>query len=166
MNTFMRDFVTEYNLNIRLHNEVMLEYNRNINRMMDELHRPSFRVPPPTPFQYSNRLDVEYLIHLLSQHNTLSQIQIDNATQMVAYNAETFSSSQCPISLDDFVENEMVCQIIHCGHIFKERNIMRWLETHRCCPVCRHDIRESAPNYNTDISGNTFELPLRFNGRN
>lgn len=164
---FTRAFMTEYNENIRLHNEMMSEYNRNVTRMIGILHQPTV-----TPVQSTSRSDIETLIYLLSQNNTLSRIQIENATRLVAYNAETFSSTQCPISLDDFVENEIVCQIIHCRHIFKQRNIMRWLETHTCCPVCRHDLIESEENtniqsnFNTDISGNTLEFPMRFNERN
>ena len=179
---FMRTFITEYNHTIRTHNDMMLEYNRNVSRIVDILNR-SPDAPPPTPARSSSRSDIATLIYLLSQTNVddipagLTRAQIENATQVVAYTADNFNSTQCPISLDEFVENEMVCQIIHCQHIFKQRNITRWLETHTCCPVCRHDLREpeentniwsSLFNRNADISGNdvyTFELPLRFNGR-
>jgi len=111
----------------------------------------------------------------------LSPIQIANATENVLYTTETFPEiTQCPISLDEFEDGEVVCQIRHCRHIFKSRNIRRWFETHTCCPVCRHDLEnpnpESAPssiwsslfNRSLDVSGNdvyTVEFPLRFNER-
>ena len=176
---FMRAFITEYNHTIRTHNDMMLEYNRNIGRIIDILNHS----PDAPPDRSSSRSDIATLIYLLSQTNAddrpvgLSSAQIESATRLVAYTTDNFNSTQCPISLDDFVENEMVCQIIHCQHIFKQRTITRWLETHTCCPVCRHDLRgpeentniwSNLFNQNTDVSGNdvyTFEFPLRFNGR-
>lgn len=162
---FMRAFTTEYNQTIRTHNDMMLEYNRNIANIIDILNR-SPDTPPSTPVRSSSRSDIASLIYLLSQTDAddrLSRVQIENATQNVAYTVNTFNETQCPISLDDFVENEMICQIIHCRHIFKQRNLMIWLETHTCCPVCRHNLREPLENTNTwsnlfnrdvDISGN------------
>ena len=176
---FMRTFITEYNQTIRTHNDMMLEYNRNVSNIIDILNRS----PDTTPVRSSSRSDIATLIYLLSQTNVddipvgLTRAQIESVTQTVAYTTDNFNSTQCPISLDEFVENEMVCQIVHCRHIFKQRTITRWLETHTCCPVCRHDLREPGENTNiwsnlfnrgADISGNdvyTFEFPLRFNGR-
>ena len=180
---FMRTFITDYNQTIRTHNDMMLEYNRNVTSIIDILNR-SPDAPPPTPTnRSSSRADIATLIHLLSQAGPnerpvgLSRTQIESATHIVAYVTDNFNTTQCPISLDEFVENEMVCQIIHCRHIFKRRNIMRWLETNAHCPVCRYDLREPEENtniwsnlfnQNTDVSVNdvyTFEFPLRFNGR-
>ena len=165
---FMRTFISEYNQTIRTHNDMMLEYNRNVTNIIDILSRPP-DAPPSTPVRSSSRSDIAALINLLNRSDRpvgLSRTQIESATQTVTYATDNFNTTQCPISLDDFVENEMVCQIIHCRHVFKQRNITRWLETNAHCPVCRHDLRE--PEENTiDISGNvhTFEIPLRFNGR-
>lgn len=166
---FMRTFVADYNQTIRTHNDMMLEYNRNVTNIIDILSHPP-DTPPSTPVRSSSRSDITALINLLNQSDRpvgLSRTQIDDATQLVAYATDNFNTTQCPISLDDFVENEIVCQITHCRHIFKQRAIMRWLETNSCCPVCRHNLRE--PEENTmDVSGNdvyTFEIPLRFNGR-
>ena len=176
---FMRTFITEYNQTIRTHNDMMLEYNRNVSNIIDILNRS----PDAPPVRSSSRSDIATLIYLLSQTTVddipvgLTRAQIESATRTVAYTTDNFNSTQCPISLDEFVENEMVCQIVHCRHIFKQRTITRWLETHTCCPVCRHDLREPGENTNiwsnlfnrgADISGNdvyTFEFPLRFNGR-
>jgi hypothetical protein len=45
--------------------------------------------------------------------------------------------------LEDFVENEEVCQIKQCGHVFKKNSIMRWFSaSHVHCPVCRYDLRD------------------------
>ena len=153
---FMRAFITEYNQTIRTHNDMMLEYNRNVSNIIDILNRS----PDTIPVRSSSRSDIETLVYLLSQTGPnersigLSLTQIESASQTVAYTIDNFNSTQCPISLDDFVENEMVCQIVHCRHIFKQRNIMRWFETHTCCPVCRYDLREPEENENTNVYGN------------
>jgi hypothetical protein len=189
---FLRTFIAEYNQIIRTHTEMMSEYNRNVRNILTLIQRNgeygSAPTPAPTPTtRSSNRSDIATLIYLLSQAGVeetrvgLSPIQIANATENVLYTTETFPEiTQCPISLDEFEDGEVVCQIRHCRHIFKARNIRRWFETHTCCPVCRHDLEnpnpESAPssiwsslfNRSLDVSGNdvyTVEFPLRFNER-
>ena len=73
---------------------------------------------------------------------SLSRGQIQTATRNIHYTTD-LSYNVCPISLEDFVENEEVCQIKQCGHIFKKNNIMRWFSaSHVHCPVCRYDLRD------------------------
>ena len=184
---FLRTFINEYNQIIRTHTEMMSEYNSNIRNILSIIQRNGeyTHTPASTPTtRSSSRSDIAALIYLLSQAGVddvragLSQSQIENATESVLYTPDAFPEiTQCPISLDEFADGELVCQIRHCRHIFKRRNIMRWLETHTCCPVCRHDLEnsnpESAPssiwsslfNRSLDVSGNdvyTVEFPLRF----
>ena len=191
---FLRTFIAEYNQIIRTHTEMMSEYNRNVRNILTLIQRNgeygSTPTPAPTPTtRSSNRSDIATLIYLLSQAGVeetragLSPIQIANATENVLYTTESFPEiTQCPISLDEFEDGEVVCQIRHCRHIFKARNIRRWFETHTCCPVCRHDLENPNPesassqtpsssiwsslfNRSLDVSGNdvyTVEFPLRF----
>lgn len=192
---FLRSFVSEYNQIMHTHSEMMLEYNHNVSNIMRILQRGQDMVPPTTPAstpiptqsRTSNRSDIETLIYLLSQANTeeitigLTPAQILSATQIVTYTPGSFNETQCPISLEEFRENERVCQIRHCQHIFRRPNLLRWFESHVGCPVCRHDLRgdteennnnESASVssmlstlFNSDVSGNgvySFEFPLRF----
>ena len=188
---FLRTFINEYNQIIRTHTEMMSEYNSNIRNILSIIQRTSdyghTHTPASTPTtRSSSRSDIATLIYLLSQAGVddaragLSQSQIENATESVLYTPDAFPEiTQCPISLDEFEDGELVCQIRHCRHIFKRRNIMRWLETHICCPVCRHDLESSSSepvrarsgiwsslfNRSSDISGNdiyTVEFPLRF----
>ena len=73
----------------------------------------------------------------------LSKSQIKKGTEDVMYTSELFHDrTKCPISLDDFDDNEIVCKIRHCRHIFKRDYIMRWFENRTCCPVCRHNLKE------------------------
>lgn len=194
---FLRAFVSEYNQTIHTHSEMMLEYNRNVSNIIRILQRTQDMAPPPTPAstpvaRTSNRSDIATLIYLLSQANTevrLTPAQILSATQIITYTPGSFNETQCPISLEEFIENEPVCQIRHCRHIFHRRNLRRWFDTHTCCPVCRHDLREDAEENNenennenennantrvssvlsslfdSDVSGNgvySFEFPIRF----
>jgi len=196
----LRTFISEYNQIIRTHTEMMSEYNRNVRNIITLIQRNGeyTHTTAPTPTtRSSSRSDIATLIYLLSQAGVddvragLSQSQIANATESIIYTSEAFPEiTQCPISLDEFEDGELVCQIRHCRHIFKRRNIMRWFETRTCCPVCRHDLENSnneptsaglpVPasastniwanifNRSSDVSGNdvyTVEFPLRFNER-
>lgn len=72
--------------------------------------------------------------------------QIRNATRSIIYspNNVNISNSSCPITLEPFEEQQMLTQIIYCGHVFSQDGINRWFETNVRCPICRYDIR----NYN------------------
>jgi len=167
---------------MRTHLEIIVDYNRNVTNILQSMQD----IPPTpvsTPTRTSNRSDIATLIYLLSQVNTqehdtgLTREQFDNATESVSYVAGNFNETQCPISLEEFTENELICQIRHCRHIFRHSNITRWFRSHFECPVCRHDLRETTVEndtlhisnllsnlLNTDVSGNTtytFEIPIQ-----
>jgi len=72
--------------------------------------------------------------------NRLSPQQIANATQNVIYN-ESMGEERCPITLDNFIVGENICQIKHCRHIFKPDALMNWFNRNVRCPVCRYDLR-------------------------
>jgi hypothetical protein len=82
-----------------------------------------------------------------------TQEQINNATRSILFS--DISNNQfidrCPISLEEFTEQQMVRQIIHCGHIFCETSFQEWFLNNVRCPVCRYDIRE----YSTDVNTTT-----------
>jgi hypothetical protein len=101
-----------------------------------------------------------------------SEEQIENASRLIRY--ETIQnplSDSCPISLERFENNEIVRQIIPCGHIFCEDSFDEWFESNVRCPVCRYDIREyrrdeinNNNNNNTiDISRNNIQSTRRNN---
>lgn len=52
----------------------------------------------------------------------------------------------CPISKELFCDNDIVCQIKSCKHVFLKSNLMKWFETNVRCPVCRYDIRNYRSN--------------------
>ena len=87
-----------------------------------------------------------------------SQHTIDNTTRQV-----TFSSiinppnTRCPISQEDFSNNDMVTQIIQCQHCFHPESISTWWINNVRCPVCRLDIRTSTEN-STSVGDNTTSM--------
>ncbi len=174
MNQYRREIIADYVRTMRIHADTMAEYNRNMATILQ-----MWAIPTTTR---NNSEDVASVLLYLSQLNTeygsLTQAEIDAATETIRYTENVSGQAQsCPISLDDFQEGEMVCRIRHCGHIFKRDNLMQWFSTHTCCPVCRHNIAEqpSASQQQPtssimdvltrmmDVSGNytyTFDLPL------
>lgn len=69
--------------------------------------------------------------------------QISHATREVRFSEiNEPQNTRCPISQQDFSQNDIVTQIRHCGHLFYPDEINTWWERNVRCPVCRHDIRE------------------------
>lgn len=75
-----------------------------------------------------------------------SEEQIRNSTRSIIYspNNTRINNNTCPITLEPFEEQQMLTQIMYCGHVFSQEGISRWFESNVRCPVCRYDIR----NYN------------------
>jgi len=75
--------------------------------------------------------------------------QIEAATRRVLYrDIVSPINNSCPISMDNFNDNETVTIIRHCGHIFNSDELTTWFQSNCRCPVCRYDIR----NFNINIS--------------
>lgn len=99
--------------------------------------------------------------------NGLTQEQINQFTQDILYTPDP-NQTICHICQEDFVENESVCQILNCRHIFHKSELMTWFERNNTCPVCRQDVlrpptRQSRQinneqNTQTSSSSNTNSL--------
>ena len=84
-----------------------------------------------------------------------TQSQIELATRNVKYcDIVTPINRSCPISLENFNDNDIVTVIRFCGHIFNTEELNRWFTTNCKCPVCRYDIR----NYNSSSSLNNYNI--------
>jgi len=95
--------------------------------------------------------------------------QIEVATRNVVYSSIVNPINvACPISLENFNNDDVVSVIRYCGHIFKPEDLTIWFRSNCSCPVCRYDIR----NYNnesieenqhriSDPSNNTTTIPLQ-----
>jgi hypothetical protein len=85
--------------------------------------------------------------------------QIQNGSRIIRYGDIVNPLSQsCPISLDEFQENHMVRQLLHCGHLFHQTQFDGWFQHNVRCPVCRYDIRNTTVT-NEDNSNNTDTTP-------
>jgi len=72
--------------------------------------------------------------------------QIANATEEVLFSSISNPlNNTCPISCERFEPNDMVMQIIPCGHIFTPDNLRQWFQTNQRCPLCRMDITRYHP---------------------
>ena len=96
-----------------------------------------------------------------------TQSQIETATRRVRYcDIVSPKNTSCPISLTNFIDNDMVTVIRHCGHIFNTDELNTWFRSHCSCPVCRYDIRADNSNAssafsseNQNTSNNTSSQP-------
>jgi hypothetical protein len=84
----------------------------------------------------NNFLDTNIIVRPTSQ-------QIENASRVVRYSdIDNPLSDTCPISLDNFNQDDIVRQLLPCGHIFHQEQFNEWFSSHVRCPVCRYDIRD------------------------
>ena len=87
---------------------------------------------------------------------TLTAAQIENATETIHY-TEGIGERTCPISMEEFTDNEEICRIRGCQHFFKRQSIMRWFENHVVCPLCRYDLRDFSNNVVPDPYDTTYD---------
>jgi hypothetical protein len=89
--------------------------------------------------------------------------QIENASRLIRYrDIENPLAEFCPISLDEFNDDDEVRQILHCGHIFHRNQFQQWFESNSRCPICRYDIRNYTPlNNNNNNNNNNNDQPSR-----
>ncbi len=93
-----------------------------------------------------------------------TQSQIEAASRRVRYcDISRPINTQCPISMEDFDDNDMVTVIRHCGHIFQTEHIMNWFRSSCRCPVCRYDIRDYNSNASTEFFNNSSQNHSRSN---
>jgi hypothetical protein len=72
---------------------------------------------------------------------TIDQIAAATEIRMASTADETINCSVCQESV---VDGQALRSINHCGHTFHRNCIDTWFRTSVRCPVCRHDIRETA----------------------
>jgi len=136
-------------------------YNNNSNRYNNNSNRQNNSIF----YDYNNPINPtiynENMTNLFQNFLNTSQLvcptneQIQNASRIIRYgNIENPLSQSCPISLEEFQENNMIRQLLHCGHLFHQTQFDEWFQNNVRCPVCRYDIR----NY-TSLSTQNTSLP-------
>ena len=74
----------------------------------------------------------------------LTETEIDNATYSCHFkDIKDKKYDTCPISKEKFTDNDNVCQIKSCKHVFLKENLMKWFNVNTRCPVCRYDIKNN-----------------------
>jgi hypothetical protein len=99
---------------------------------------------------YINNLYREINTPVESSVTPLSQEEIAEFTLTQPFSSfENPINSECPIRLEDFLENDTVTQIKKCGHIFNSAELTNWFRNNVKCPVCRGDVITTAPASNS-----------------
>lgn len=91
-----------------------------------------------------------------NNENLPTIIEILRATESKIY-SEIIDpvNTSCPITQEEFSENQEIIQIKHCHHNFKPDALLRWFSRNSTCPYCRYDIK----NFNNaDISNNEQDI--------
>lgn len=166
------DFFIEYNNNMRSYQNNVTSFLQTINAMhtarTGQRSRNGFsnttqtNRPNVIPRQNTNFIN-DTINHILPGlfadivvHPTEQQIANATRTFVYTHNIDMSLNTQCPITLEEFVPNETVCQIKHCRHTFKDASIKNWFRRNVRCPVCRYDIRTYAVEPSVvDLSNNT-----------
>lgn len=95
-----------------------------------------------------------------------TQSQIEAATRRVRYcDIVSPLNRSCPISLEQFEDNDMVSVIRQCNHIFRTEELNTWFRSNCRCPVCRYDIRNynATNSYFQDASGSNLRTNTNTN---
>ncbi len=67
--------------------------------------------------------------------------EIGRATEATVYADISTNQLMCPITQQNFLPDDNILRIRHCGHVFTANRLRQWFRSHYDCPVCRYDIR-------------------------
>jgi len=88
-----------------------------------------------------------------------TEAHITAATQVYLFREmDAPINSTCPITQTQFLSDDLVMQIVHCGHNFCPDALRDWFERDVRCPLCRYDVRGpgaavAPPNANASSLG-------------
>ena len=104
---------------------------------------PAAQSDIPTTTFLQNILDLMSLTTFSDVVVAPSQIQIDDASQILRHN-QVSAEFICPICQEHAgnTEGETEWRRLACTHTFHRTCIDRWLGEHTQCPMCRADVRE------------------------
>tara|TARA_A100001015_G_C14921790_1_gene684616 strand:+ start:65 stop:1066 length:1002 start_codon:yes stop_codon:yes gene_type:complete len=98
------------------------------------------------------------LIHSQTNERVPTQLQIYDSVIDTKWREikETTNQPICPITQQQFFDNDDVLKIIHCGHAFKKEPLLTWFRRSSLCPVCRYNIlRHRFTNTQNNTQNNT-----------
>ena len=88
---------------------------------------------------------------------TIDQI-VNNTSIHVWNDISNNDQTICPIARTPFTNNDIICKINHCGHIFTHSELLKWFTKDTRCPVCRFNIANDISNNTNDVSNNTNDV--------
>ena len=172
LNNTLLGVLDRYQNNFQEYHENVTDFNRNISRIINmiahnySLPISSTNVNQQIPTRRNRPVEYDIITQLFATSMNpqtspiisrgLTAEEVSNNTRTIQYSSE-MNEPRCPISHVDFEEGEDICQIIPCSHYFKTNAIMRWLNSHSDCPVCRRDLREN--NNNPVLNPNPYIQP-------
>lgn len=176
---FSNPIPSSFNRRRPLFNNSNTEYNTFNNSTSDTIN-PMYRTLPRrinrnrTHLQTEDDLNIDNILtNLLTAPllNRRSRIptpeDISNNCTRLIYGDISSNQTICPIDRMEFSDEDIILKINHCGHIFKEENLLRVFERNSKCPLCRHDILERNNNGNRNNNEtNESEIPNFFSGSN
>jgi len=136
------------------------------NRSLDQTIHYDYASPiNPSLYTFQNDIQTNRFNHIFNNFlNTTVAVrptseQLQNASRLIRYGDIINPLSEaCPILLERFNENDIVRQIIPCGHLFCQPSFQEWFQNNVRCPVCRYDIRNyRVSNTNTNNNENENE---------
>jgi hypothetical protein len=152
------------NTNNEIKNNIITLLNVNTNNRQHNNHRQHNYSNRPNYHNnrqnYLNNPTINNLFHTFFDPIEIfpTSSQIETATRVVRFGDIIRPlNSSCPISLENFNDNDQVLMIRHCNHIFSNTGLTSWFRTSCICPVCRYDIRNHVSNNTnaiSDLSGN------------
>jgi len=135
----------------------------NNNRPNNYSNRPNYH---SNRQNYLNNPTISNLVHTFFDPIEIypTPYQIEVATRVVRFgDIINPLNLACPISLENFNENDQVLVIRQCNHIFTDAGLHSWFRTNCRCPVCRYDIRDHVTNNDINISRLTSNIDLSSN---
>ena len=144
-------------LNVNTNNRQQNNNNNNNNRQNNYSNRQNFN---RNRQNYLNNPTISNLFYNFFDPIEIfpTPSQIESATRVVRFGDIIRPlNSACPISLENFNDNDQVLIIRHCNHIFSNTGLSSWFRSSCRCPVCRYDIRSyvsTNTNNISDLSGN------------
>ena len=100
-------------------------------------------------FQFNNLVNIIMSFESSMHGNPpASQRAIDNLPKIEVNrdNITKFKDITCNICLEGFQKGNIL-RVLECNHEFHENCIITWLKSRNTCPVCRHELESSDPNY-------------------
>jgi hypothetical protein len=109
--------------------------------------------PNPNP---NTNLNNSTLNRRRSSGLTISEIEEN--TEILTYGSipsNYILNTECPITRETFTPESVVLNLKQCRHCFVPFRMMRWLETHSTCPLCRANVVRVDTHQTNTESNNT-----------